>query len=134
MKVVVDTNIIFSSLLPEHSALRDILLESNHSFYAPNYLFTELFRYKSKIEKYGKLKEEDLYLFLSKITENIHFVQLDMIAVHHRAKAFELCKDIDVKDTVFVALCFELEALLWTGDKKLKNHLLNTGFAEFFKY
>ncbi|MEA3443441.1 MAG: PIN domain-containing protein [Bacteroidota bacterium] len=40
--VVVDTNLIFSALIPKASKIRDILLESNMSFYAPNFLITEI--------------------------------------------------------------------------------------------
>ncbi|NJO02300.1 MAG: hypothetical protein HC880_11970 [Bacteroidia bacterium] len=41
---------------------------------------------------------------------------------------------MDIKDTLFVALCLELEAQLWTGDKKLKNHLLQKDFTQIFEY
>ena len=134
MKVVVDTNILFSSLLSEQSALRDILLERDYEFFAPNYLFVELFRYKDKIQKYGKLEDEELYEFLHAITERIHFVKLELISVSNRQQAYDLCKDVDIKDTVFVALCLELGAVLWTGDKKLKKHLTQKGFTKIFEH
>ena len=38
-------------------------------------------------------------------------------------KAFDLCKNIDEKDTIYVALTLELRGGLWTGDKKLINGL-----------
>jgi predicted nucleic acid-binding protein len=38
-----------------------------------------------------------------------------------------------VADVIYVALCLELDASLWTGDKKLKNHLNDQGFMDFFK-
>jgi len=116
MRVVVDTNILFSALLAEASRLRDILLESEHQFYAPNYLFVELFRYKDKIEKVGKLQEDDLLTYLQMMLEKIHFIQINLINDTNRQTAYDLCKDIDIKDTVFVALCLELDAYLWTGD------------------
>ncbi|MDX2305777.1 MAG: PIN domain-containing protein [Microscillaceae bacterium] len=134
MRVVIDTNILFSSLLAGHSRLRDILLESEHEFYAPNYLFVELFRYKDKIKKVGKLKEDDLLAYLQMVLEKIHFVQINLISDENRQIAYDLCKEVDVKDTVFVALCLELDAQLWTKDKKLKNHLLQKGFNQIFEY
>ncbi|MDI3520427.1 MAG: hypothetical protein PWR04_415 [Anaerophaga sp.] len=36
--LVVDTNIIFSALIPEQSRIRDLLFESDFLFYAPNLL------------------------------------------------------------------------------------------------
>lgn len=134
MNIVVDTNILFSSLLSENSRLRDILLESEHKFYAPNYLFVELFKYKDKIMSLGKLDESSLYLYLQMILEKIYFVQTDLITDENRQKAYHLCKDIDEKDTIFVALSLELTAQLWTGDKKLKNHLSKSGFSMLFQY
>lgn len=134
MNVVVDTNILFSSLISENSRLRDILLESEHKFYAPNYLFVELFRYKDKIIRLGKLDENSLYLYLQMMLEKISFVQIDLITNENREKAYHLCKDIDEKDTIFVALSLELNAQLWTGDKKLKNHLLQKEFSMLFQY
>jgi predicted nucleic acid-binding protein len=41
--------------------------------------------------------------------------------------------DIDEKDSVFVALTLELDGLLWTSDKKLKNGLIKKGFNSFFE-
>lgn len=134
MKVVVDTNILFSSLLGEASRLRDILIESEYEFYAPNYLFVELFRYKDKIKQIGKLQEDDLLIYLQMMLEKIHFIQLNLISDENRQIAYDLCKEVDIKDTVFVALCLELDAQLWTGDKKLKNHLLQKGFNQIFEY
>ena len=140
MKVVIDTNVLFSALLSSESGLRDILLEKDWDFYAPNYLFVELFRYKDKIsfaeivQKYGKLSELELYDYFQSITANIQFVKPDVVSVENRQRAYDLCKKVDEKDAVFVALCLELDAVLWTGDKKLKTHLIQNGFAKILEY
>ena len=42
-----------------------------------------------------------------------------------------LCKDVDAEDALHVALTLELDGLLWTGDKKLRNGLLAQGFDRF---
>ncbi len=46
--VVVDTNLIFSALIPKASKIRGILLEGNMAFYAPNFLITEIHTHKDK--------------------------------------------------------------------------------------
>ena len=129
---VVDTNIIFSALIPESSSIRDNLLESNHIFYCPNFVITELFKHKHKILKHTKLNEVDFYTYFNGIIENISFVPIETISAKSRNAAFELCKDIDVCDTPFVALAIELHLSLWTGDKVLREGLSKKGFTDFF--
>ncbi|MDX2129651.1 MAG: PIN domain-containing protein [Chloroherpetonaceae bacterium] len=132
MTVIVDTNILFSALLKEKSRLRDAFFEKGISFYAPNYLFIELFRYKEKILKFGKLSDTDFYDAFNGLIEKIQFVQIELISTENRQKAYDLCREADVKDTLFVALTLELNGILWTGDKKLKKHLSEKGFTRFF--
>ena len=42
-------------------------------------------------------------------------------------------KEIDEDDTPFIALTLELNALFWTGDRRLKRNLKERGFALFLK-
>jgi putative PIN family toxin of toxin-antitoxin system len=131
MKVVVDSNIIFSALLKKNSKLRDTLLKENHNFYSPNYFFNEIFKYKEKILRYSKLDEVELYEYLRKVLENIQFIRREVISKENRLMAFDLCKDIDEKDAPFIALAIEIDAYVWTGDKKLKKGLEEKGFSRF---
>lgn len=68
---------------------------------------------------------------LNKILENIQFVRGKVISKENRLTAFNLCKDIDEKDTPFIALAIEIDAYVWTGDKKLKEGLKKKGFTKF---
>jgi len=131
MRVVVDSNIIFSALLLKNSRLRDILFKRNHRFYCPNYVFVEIFKYKEKILKYTRLNEVELYEYLNKILENIKFLKNEIISKENRLIAFNLCKDLDEKDAPFIALAIEIDAYVWTGDKKLKKGLEKKGFEKF---
>ena len=65
--------------------------------------------------------------------QKIEFVNERYISKEAFYKAWQLCKDIDESDTPFVALTIELNALLWTGDKKLKEGLKKKGFNSFFE-
>jgi predicted nucleic acid-binding protein len=62
----------------------------------------------------------------------IYFVPIALIDKNSRIKAHELCKDIDEKDTPFVALSIYLNSPLWTGDKILKDGLKRKGFKLLF--
>ena len=131
-RVVVDTNIVFSILLKNKSRERDFLfLSDNVEFLTCRFMFIELFKYKNKIVKYSHLTENEILSILYDISKIIEFYNEDLISDNSRAKAFELCKDIDEKDTPFVALSLELNAYLWTGDKKLINGLKSKGFDKF---
>lgn len=131
--LVVDTNLIFSALLSNSSNIREILLDEAFTFYAPNYIISEIFAHQWKMLKYIKLKESDFFLIFNLIVENIRFTSLDFISLKNRQMAYDFCVDIDIKDTPFVSLALELEIPLWTGDKKLKNGLIKKGFTNFFE-
>ena len=47
-------------------------------------------------------------------------------------EAHRLCKDIDGKDTPYVALTLYLGGKFWTEDLELKSGLMAKGFTEFF--
>lgn len=52
--VVVDTNILFSSLLAKNSKIREILERKDLRFYAPNFLMVEIFKHKDRILRSSK--------------------------------------------------------------------------------
>jgi len=130
--VVIDTNLIFSALIPNNSKIRDILIESKLTIYAPNFIITEIFTHKEKIIKYSKLSETEFYKYFSGITEHIKFVPIDFINFESKQKAYYLCKDVDIKDTPFIALAIDLDIPFWTGDKKLINGLIAKGYTNFY--
>lgn len=55
MKLVIDTNIIFSALLKKESAIKKFILEPANELYTCNFFFVEIFKYKEKIEKLSDL-------------------------------------------------------------------------------
>lgn len=130
--VVIDTNLIFSALIPKASKIREILFESNMTFYSPNFLITEIYTHKDKLLKCSKLTDSEFYLYFNGIIERIKFIPADYIGLESRQKAYDLCKDIDIKDTPFIALAIDLGIPIWTGDKKLKDGLSLKGYQDFY--
>lgn len=128
--VVVDTNLIFSALIPKSSKIRELLFDTNLAFYAPNFLISEI--YKHKLIKNSKLKESEFFLYFNGITERINFIPTDLIGINSKQKAYNLCKNVDLKDIPFVALAIDLDIPFWTGDKKLKEGLKMKGYNNFF--
>jgi predicted nucleic acid-binding protein len=132
--VVIDTNLLFSALIPKASKIREILFESNLKFYSPNILISEIYKHKDKLIKHSKLTESEFYLYFNGIIELIKFIPTDFIGLESRQKAYDLCLDVDIKDTPFLALSIELAIPLWTGDKKLKEGLRKKGFQNFYEH
>lgn len=133
MKVVVDTNIIFSALLREDNRYARAIIknENAHDFYAVYFTIVELFKHKEKIQKFSKLSEEDILEVLYELLKHIQIINDDIISIPSWKQAMQLAHDVDVRDVPNVALTIELDALLWTNDKELKKGLHAKGFNEF---
>ena len=129
MKLVVDTNIVFSTLLNPHSSIGEILMnvQDEFTFFAPQLLKEELEKYTSKIMAYSKLTQKNIIDIEKAVLSIITFVREEAISEQSCLRAFDLTKDIDEDDTPFVALGVELNAKLWTGDKTLSNGLFKKG-------
>lgn len=134
MKVVVDTNIIFSALMRSNSKMGEILFSDTRKvqFFAPELLKIETDRYFVKLCNSSKLSPDKISESKSRIFEQINFISEELIKSVKWSEAIELVSDIDEDDTPFVALALELNAFLWTGDKKLIDGLAskNTFFAK----
>ena len=132
-KVIVDTNILFSALRGRNRKLRNVLTDEQFQFYAPHYLFVEIFKHKERILTDAKGDEDEVYELLHLFLEQINFVSEIHISVAHFVTAYHLCKNTDENDMLFVALALELDAEIWTKDEKLKTGLIAKGFNRFFE-
>jgi predicted nucleic acid-binding protein len=131
--IVVDANILFAALISNNRKTRLILANHQYKFYAPKYLFVELFEHKETILQKAHISEAEVYELLDNILQNIHFVGNDFISTTLYWQAYRLCKDADEDDTPFVALALALKAKYWTRDETLKTHLRTQGFNDFFE-
>jgi predicted nucleic acid-binding protein len=133
MKIVVDTNIVFSAILNSQSWIGQILLHSdkNLHFYSPRFLQIEIQNHFNKIKRITKLPETEIYELIDILYNKIHFISEEFIPKETLHFADELTKDIDFDDVLFVALSIHFNCKLWTGDKELLNSLKNKGFKRF---
>jgi predicted nucleic acid-binding protein len=134
MRVVVDTNVAFSALAAGCGdlALR-LLSPTETNFYAPRFLFIELFKNKARLVDATKLPEEKLLQALHELIESLQLIEAASIPVGVWMQARRLCDGVDLKDTPFVALTLHLDARLWTDDEELKTGLRAKGFDQFFE-
>ncbi len=132
-KIIIDTNILFSALRGKNRNLRNILTIEKFQFYAPHYLFVELFKHKERLISNSQGTEDEVYEILHLFLQEIHFVSESTISIENFVNAYYLCKGTDENDMLFVALALELDAEIWTKDEKLKAGLIEKGFNRFFE-
>jgi len=132
MTIIVDTNILISALLNPNSSIGEMLMRGlvNVPKYSCYFLFVEVFDKKEKIIKYARMEEAKVLELLLLTLKKIQFFNENQISAANKQQARQLTEDIDVKDVSFVALAIELNAKLWTGDKKLYKGLKVKGFDD----
>lgn len=133
MKVVVDTNIAFSAILNTNSKIGEVIIKSGNlfSFYSSLQLKSEIYEYKDKILQISTYSEAEFNEISNIIFRKITFISDLLIPEFELLKAEELTKDVDIDDTVFVALSNHLNAKLWSGDKSLKRGLESKNWHKF---
>jgi len=131
VKIIIDTNILISTLMNLDSRIGTFLLKelNEHEKLSCYMLYVELFDKKEKIVRYSKIPESELLELLYLVLKKIQFINEYQISQVSWNKALELTEGIDVKDVSFVALTIESNGILWTGDKKLHTGLKAKGFT-----
>ncbi len=132
MKIVVDTNIIFSALLNSNGSIGDLLFNSDKvfEFYSCSYMQYEIKKHWLRLKKISKLSDEQLDVSFTQVLSKIKFINEAIIPVEIWLSTEQIVKDIDIDDIDFVALTKFLKATLWTGDKVLYNGLKDGQFKK----
>ena len=130
LRIIIDTNILFSAILNKKSRMSLILLNSKNifQFYIPKFALRELSSHKIKIMQLSKYTESQFKNLLNLYLENMIIIDENNISDKHYKEAYNLCQEIDLDDLFFVAFAIKLNLTLWTGDKKLINGLKSKGF------
>lgn len=92
-------------------------------------ILEELQIHQEIIGQKTKLSPEQLQKFILTVFERITVVPNLLISTQNYYQAFRLCRDIDPKDTDYVALSLQLEITLLTRDKPLADGLRAKGFT-----
>jgi predicted nucleic acid-binding protein len=132
VKIILDTNIIFSGLLNSNGTIGEIIFDyqSEFEFYSCEYMRFEIDKHWGKLKRISKLSDKELQESLYRLITKIHFINEEQIPPKIWLKAEKLTSDIDVDDLDFVALTDYLKGFLWTGDKILYSGLRNKGFVK----
>lgn len=132
MKIIVDTNIVFSALLSSGNRIGKIILHSerNIQLFSCNFLKTELEKHHDKLVKLSKLSNSELAELEHILTHKITFIDERLLPSKLLLQTEELLASIDPKDTPFVALAIHLNGKLWTGDMQLYRGLKSKKFED----
>jgi predicted nucleic acid-binding protein len=132
MKLIIDTNLIFSSISKSDGRIAEIILNPNFHLQLTGCYFSyiELFKYKEKLIKASKLAELEFLDVMYQMLKRIHFFNEGMIPKDVINEAYKLTFDIDEKDTIFIAMGMHFEQKLWSGDKVLVEGLRKKGYNE----
>ena len=119
MKRVIDTNVLIAGLIRD-SVVRKILTFPEFDFYIPEDAILELEKYKLEIiEKAGYTNEEfeKIYSFL---LESVKLISEREVRPY-LARAEEIMKKIDIKDSSFIAAALAINAEgIWSFDGHFK--------------
>ena len=116
MLLVVDANIVFSSLIA--GKLTDFFFLEKLELVAPELLFVELKKHKEELKVKSCFSDEDFEILLSLLEGRIKIVPLiEFISLIPRA---EKLLGEHKKDAPYVALALKLNCPLWSYEKLFK--------------
>ncbi len=119
MRLIVETNILISSLIKD-SKTREILLLPFMDFYLPEFALEEVEAHKTKISKLSGLSPDEIDFLLDLLLENISIVPAQTIRPYLK-EAERIIGDIDPNDIPFVALALAVDNDgIWSNDKHFK--------------
>jgi|ERR1017187_4649333 predicted nucleic acid-binding protein len=130
MKLVIDTNLLFSAVIKPDGQIAEIIMNPKFELQIIGCYFShiELFKHKTKMLNASKLDETELLEVMYQIIKRVEFINEKTIPIEILKKAYNLCKGIDDKDTIFIAMAEFLNCKVWSGDITLINGLRNKGY------
>ena len=117
MKVVVDTNILFS-YFKEKSFTSKIISDGLFELISPDYAVLELEKYSELIMKKVKINKNQFNFILNDLKKKVNFVS-EKGFKKFISSAERICPDLG--DVPFFALCLKYGLPLWSNDSLLKS-------------
>jgi len=97
-----------------------MILEYNGFFLFPSFIFEEMEKHKDELTKKSSMKSKDFEKLLTLLLQKVMIVPNEIL-FKYRSKAYDIVKEIDPDDTVFIACALAYkDGVIWSDDKKLK--------------
>lgn len=116
MKIVVDTNILFSYFWKD-SFTRKLIVNSNMELISCEKAIEEIKKYSIEIMKKTGLNGKDFEIYLRELMDIIKFLKREEYLYLHN-EAIKISPD--KSDADFLALCLKEKCFLWSNDFTLK--------------
>ena len=117
MKLVVDTNILFSYFW-KNSFTKSLIMSDKLELFAPDYALEEINKYKKEIIKKTGISEREFSLLRVDIAISVNFVPIQEYK-NFLKKASEISPDKN--DIDFFALALKLKLPIWSNDVLLNS-------------
>ncbi|MFP4632779.1 MAG: PIN domain-containing protein [Halobacteriota archaeon] len=114
MKLVCDTNVVFSALIAGGKT-RELIISNETHLYVPEYFFLELDDHRSEIARKSQIPEERIELLYTVLFKDIEVVPREEFE-DRLPEASDAIGDTDPDDVPFLALALHLDAGVWTDD------------------
>lgn len=125
-KYITDINVIFSALISGKDKYLKIF--EDFKFLLPDFALEELQYYQELILQKTNLSAQNFKDYTLGLFEHITIIPNLLISTQSYYQAFELCKDVDEKDMVYIALAIEFDCVFITKDYELVTGLEQKGF------
>jgi predicted nucleic acid-binding protein len=129
---VIDANVLMSILISGKSSFKPFLTYFN--FILPDFVLVELEKYKNILSERTKMQEDELLQWTYFVFSHLNILPQYVLRKESLEKAKQLLKNIDLKDTTYVALAMQLDLTLLTRDKKLYEGLRKQGFKKIMLF
>ncbi len=131
LQFVANTNIVFSAIIKRGKIREIILLRGNIKLHIPEEMREELHRHIPKMQKYLNLTKAELQKLIDEYLNEVATLHNKKEYKHKIREAKKLLGNIDPTDAPFVALAMHLRVPLWTGDRRLLELAVETGFKYY---
>ena len=119
MRIVIDTNVLMAGLLKD-SVVRKILVLSGNEFFLPEFAIEEIKKYEDELLEKSGYDRKEFKLIVNNLLENLRIVPKNRLQ-EYMIEAEEIMKDIDIKDSSFIACALAIDADgIWSFDKHFK--------------
>jgi predicted nucleic acid-binding protein len=125
MILVLDANIVFSSILKPKGIVASILLDSENGIIliAPEFLKAEIKKHSPRLCVLTGFDENRIAALIDFIFSRILFYPNEVIPENIQFQANNICDSIDPKDSIYIAFSLFFQSKVWSGDKKLYDGL-----------